>query len=445
MINLIVIAGMQTDELSEHLEVNCAFKVVFKANSLIGAKDLIQNSILKADKLLYVYQKEQMNIRSDMAFLRELFLSDSFFEVKEVLFIQKEDEDSVQAEKYFINVMEEVSRVKAENRKYGNIIEYSYKTVQNILTFQGISEILLGVTQSAVVQNTISKFYRYEKGNSAKEVYVSDKKQGAFIEPFNFDSLINHNRERQNMDTIQSVDIQSKAEDTWKQFNDIQLDNVDVTDTKLYKNITVITGGEKTGKTTLAAALVASLSGDNSKTLLLDFTENQDCEEMIQAIGEKIQSRTVKELMLSSEICEAPIEFVNFESNDLYAIRLDVLALLLKKQLNSYENIILVTELGDLEEILYAIRENLNRLLFCMVPLKKDIFKYRDKLIMMSEEIKTLIILSERISLNMYSTYVTPEEVKNILGKKMKIVKPLELNDFSKVNGLHQAILGGDI
>ena len=194
MINIIVFAGMQTDELSEHLEVNCSFKVMFKAPSLIGAKESIQNSIIKADKLLYVYHKDQMNIRSDMAFLRELFLSDSFFEVKEVLFIQKEDIDSDQAEKYFVNIMQDVTKIQKESKRFLSVLEYSYKTVNSILTFQSISEVLLGVTQSAVVKNTTSNFYRYEKGDSAKEVYVPNKKQGAFIEPFNFDSLINHNR-----------------------------------------------------------------------------------------------------------------------------------------------------------------------------------------------------------------------------------------------------------
>ena len=46
MINLIVLAGMQTNELSEHLELNCSFKVTFKAPSLLSAKENIQNSII---------------------------------------------------------------------------------------------------------------------------------------------------------------------------------------------------------------------------------------------------------------------------------------------------------------------------------------------------------------------------------------------------------------
>lgn len=444
MINLIVIAGVQTEELSEHLEVNCSFKVVFKAGSLIGAKETIQNSIIKADKLLYVYQKDQMNIRRDMAFLRELFLSDSFFEVKEVLFIQKEDIDSEQAENYFINIMQEVTTVKTEDRKYRNTIEYSYKTVSSVLTFQSISEILLGVTQSAIVKNTISKFYRYEKGNSAKEVYIADEKHGAYIEPFNFDSLINHNRERQNMDTIQSVEIQSKPEDSWKQFSKIQLEGIDVTDNKICNNITVITGESKTGKSSLATSIMSSMAQDSLKTLLIDFTENQDCIDIIQELGNSVQHKSIQELILSNETSSIPVEFVNFESNELYSVRLDILVLFLKKQLSLYENIIIVVELKDLDEVLYITHENLNRLLFCMFPLKRDILKFKDKLIMLTEDVEILAVLSERMILNSYSSYLSPEEVKNLLGNKIKIVKPLSLDDLKVTNGLHLALLGGE-
>lgn len=442
MINLIVIAGDQTDDLSEHLQSNSAFKVVFHANSLLGAKDEIQNSIIKADKLLYVYHKNQMNIRNDMAFLRELFLSDSFFEVKEVLFIQKEDVDSEQAEKYFINIMQDVSNARKGSKKYNNEIEYYYKTVKNLLTFQSINEILLGVSQSAVVKNTISKFYRYEKGNSAKEVYVADKKQGAYVEPFNFDSLINHDRERQNMNTIQGVSIPTKSNDSWHQFEKMQLGDIDITDTQIYKNITVISGNAKTGKTTLACFLAASLENDGRKSLVLDFTANQDCDALITELCKKMKKRTVKDLLLSNASFEETIEFVNFDSNELYDLRMDVFILLLQKQLNSYEHVLIVAETKDLDEILYSAHESLNKILFCLTPLEKDVLTCKEQLMLMAADAELLVVLSDRIALNQYTKFLAPEKVKELLGG-IKIVKSLKLEDVTQAKGLHTAILGG--
>lgn len=444
MINIVVVAGTQTDDLSAHLELNCAFKVIFKANSFMGAKGTIQNSIIKADKLLYVYQKDQMNIRADMSFLRDLFLEDSFFDVKEVLFVQKEDTDSEQAEKYFLNIMQDVQQNYAAKKSGRTQIEYSYKTIEGVLTFQGISEILLGVTQASNVKNTISNFYRYEKGNSAKEVYLPNKKQGAFIEPFTFDSLINHNRERQNMSALQGSVLQSESEAQWRQFDSIQLDGIDVVNTELPKNISIITGGIKTGKSTLATFLAASLSKTDDKTLILDFTENQDCFLFLRDCMKEVHCCDMKNFLLSNEAHEESIEVAGFMDVSLYEIRLDVLTLIVQKQLGMYENILLITEYSDLQDVFQIVYTLLHRLIFCVFALKSDINKYKEQLIMYSGDTSVYVVMSDRLILNGNTNYLEAEDVKAMIGDCVKIVKPLHLENIADSEGLHLAILGGD-
>ena len=87
MLKIMIIAGAQANSLAQFLS-NSGVDVEYCFNSVQDAKSVIENSIIKIDKLLYVYQPSIMNIRSDMSLMLRL-LTDNFFSIREIVFIQK--------------------------------------------------------------------------------------------------------------------------------------------------------------------------------------------------------------------------------------------------------------------------------------------------------------------------------------------------------------------
>lgn len=425
MISLVVVAGPSTKELCTHLENNCSFKIAFQAQSLFYEKERFKNAIIKADKLLYVYQKESANIRNDMAFLRELFIEDSFFKTKEVLFVLKKDADAEQAQKYFINVMQDVNTFLKESNSRNEAIEYYCKIIDGSLTFQAISDVLLGVSQAAPVHNTISKFYRYEKGTTAKEIYVPEQSNGASVEAFNFDSLVNYNREQKNMKNMPSVIVETNDSDSWDTFSTISLNKLKDPDAQDSVNVTIVTGQKKAGKTVLATALAKSLAEGMQRTLFLDLSDNKDCIERLENTMSQFDCVEVQDVLFGLTTTETVT--VALRITDEYAdLSLDVVTLLADKLMSDFDNVIIVCEEDlclTLERVLLG---KVSKVIYCLFPLKKDLATYKEPLEELSLYSDVLIALSHRLQLGEDTSYLTQEEVKDSLGDFFKVMQEID-------------------
>ena len=129
MIKLMIVAGRQSAKLAEHLNKTGAFRADYVYHSLAQNQEKIKNSIIKVDKLLYIYQPEEDNgvtsIREDMVILQKLIISDEFFSTNEVIFIQKSSSLSEQAADYFNTVMKECTAALRQERHKKAQILYS--------------------------------------------------------------------------------------------------------------------------------------------------------------------------------------------------------------------------------------------------------------------------------------------------------------------------------
>ena len=72
MISLMLVAGDQSKKLANHLTNNGAFKAEYVLPTLQDNQEFLKSSIIKIDKLLYVFRPDQMNIRAEMAILKDL-------------------------------------------------------------------------------------------------------------------------------------------------------------------------------------------------------------------------------------------------------------------------------------------------------------------------------------------------------------------------------------
>ena len=144
MIKLLIVAGNDTDKLAKYLEEKGSFSVDFQYSSLSDQVSEIKNSIIRVDKMLYIY-KEENSLREDMQVLTELLEKDSFFSVGEIIFIQKKSETSKDALKYFTTAMDIC--------KYTN---YSAKEAVGVLSFAEIYNLLLGVDRLHLLHLRVS-------------------------------------------------------------------------------------------------------------------------------------------------------------------------------------------------------------------------------------------------------------------------------------------------
>lgn len=440
MISLVVVAGAQTKELCSHLENNCSFKIVFQAQSLFYEKERFKNAIIKADKLLYVYQKEFTNIRNDMAFLRELFIEDSFFKTKEVLFVSSKNSDSEQAQKYFINVMQDINAFLKNSNSRNESVEYYCKIIDGNLTFQTISDTLLGVSQATSIHNTISKFYRYEKGTTAKEIYVPKESIGASVEAFNFDSLVNYNREQKNMKNMPSIIIDTNGTDSWETFSSISLNRLQEPDALNAANVTIVTGQKKAGKTMLSTALLKSLAEGMQRTLFIDLSENKDCIAKMEKIGLSFDCVEVQDILFGSLKTETVA--VVLKITEVYSdLALDAVILLADKIMSDFDRVIIVCEKElcvTLERILLG---KVNNVVYCMFSLENDLRVNKanlEQLILYSD---VLIALSHRLELSANETYMTQEDVKEYYGDIYKVMQEIDYDNFHVTEAFSKQLL----
>ena len=90
------------------------FEVPFYYESLSKNSNEIKNSIIKVDKMLYLYQPDEISIRYDMGILKNLLAKSSFFDPGEITCIVNGNPDeNTKAIEYFKSVMEDVLYVWA--------------------------------------------------------------------------------------------------------------------------------------------------------------------------------------------------------------------------------------------------------------------------------------------------------------------------------------------
>ena len=90
MVKLIVVAGSSCQKLAEFFKKRGTFEIVAVYDNLMNNVNQIQNKVIVADKLLYLYndaEESSMNIKGDMQILNNLLTKDSFFKPGEIVFM----------------------------------------------------------------------------------------------------------------------------------------------------------------------------------------------------------------------------------------------------------------------------------------------------------------------------------------------------------------------
>lgn len=445
MIKLAVIAGNQTASLVQHLNKGGAFSVDFSFNSLEGSQSKIKTAIINVDKLLYVYIPSDVNIRNEMSILQELLTSDTFFTTSEILFLQKQSDVAKQAEDYFNSVMKECNRINKKTNKVKDPVNYSIQTLETNLTFTSISNYLLGTLHNDDVHNTITEFYRKEKDNDAVSAYSPKNTSKHKVEPFDFIRIENFNAEKQ---VAEKLDSGVKRETSDSDVIDI-LDNPyfgKLDEEALYEgtNVFLLSGGNKTGKTTWAMALAASAFQAGTKTLLIDLTRNQHLDIQFDAVHIPYNYLTYLELIRLSGNLDGNLTICTATTKEEQKVSKEFMQLLFASAIERFKvhNVIILIEAIDFEHYYKSLKSVIAKVFYCAHPIIDDLQLITDRLNEISKDTDTTLILNKNVMEFSNGTLYDPDDkIKRLFSSDLKVVAPINFTTFNIDSSIYKTLM----
>ncbi|NBH96616.1 hypothetical protein D7Y41_02725 [Anaerotruncus sp. 1XD22-93] len=448
MIKLMIVAGRQSAKLAEHLNKTGAFRADYVYHSLAQNQEKIKNSIIKVDKLLYIYQPEEDNgvtsIREDMVILQKLIISDEFFSTNEVIFIQKSSSLSEQAADYFNTVMKECTAALRQERHKKAQILYSIETVDGVLSFQSIHNYLLGVTEAEDFHNTIGKVYRYEKGSEATTAYVAADTRNSIVEPFTFENIDDYERARDNSIKFDPGRVvHDSKEDELETIDSPVFGKLHISRVSPVKNTLLLTGGDKTGKSMWGAALAVSSMSAKVRTFVLDLTVSGNIRNTFKSFDTEFSEIDMLSMLHPNSETESFITLCRPTAIEMEVV-CEFLQLLYREEVSSkFDQVLILADRASLPGIKRHIQPNLKMVFYCMFPLECDLPKIKQSILECGGALCT-ILCSNALQIGVKDKYLHPSELKPQAPHDVKVVAPIQFTNMNLDSTLYEKLMGGD-
>lgn len=432
MIDLMLVAGNKTNDLKDYINRRDAMSVKHAIPNLAGYRTVLMNTIINVDKLIYIYQDTNINIRQDMDLLNSLLTETHFFNVGEIIFFIKVTDETEKGLDYFRITM---NQSKFENYK----IEKSKKT----LTYIQIYDAILGVSQAANVKNKYNKVYLVERNSDINEIY-EESNVDFIYEPFNHDNLKAYEEakiltKRSDSGTITTDNGQDS--NITELYDSPVLGKVDIKGIFERKNFFLVSGLPKSGTTSYANILAVSAVQDKKNVMLVNLTDYVDCIDYLDKYKIEHKVYEAKDLLYNKDI-EAfkPLNILDLSSLDL-DVRLDVIRYLVM-HLNKIEADLFIIEcnLSNINSLLQFLKPKLNKLYLCCNPLKKELRRAEQYIDLFKNTAPTILQLFNTISWT-DSHILTGVEVREFIGSDIKVVLPFDIPDYDVDNGLYKSLM----
>lgn len=450
MLNILLTAGNDTKKLASYIEQQRAIRVSEQIESLGDSHQSLANTLVDVDKLIYVL-KEGMSYRKDMGVLKRNLQENNFFTVREILFICCEGYDNSDPLKYFNEVM-----------AVTNFEKYKVVTVQD-LSFAEIYDVIIGTKDSnKFTPNKRETIYRREKNSLGNTAYVEDsevlseKDFFTMITPESTSAIDNNIKLKGIIAQSESGNlIEDAYEDRGIEIENISLPIIDLPK-GLSKNIILISGGRKTGVTTLCHLLSNSALDGEIKSIVIDATNTGDNELLADKYYSYSNVIKFKSFVLSPEVSASLCYNLMSIDNTTKLGILDRLTYIINNMRKLKTDILFIEcRLEMLESISNIISDRLQSIIYCCDMSESGVKEIASKYINI-EGVENTILLSNNIekysedySSDVHSVFqsnsITGADIKelfNELGivcslRKLPRVTALE-NDFK----LYEAISG---
>lgn len=417
MSKLLLFAGNNTAAIKDFMVENGTFDVPFYFESISKNVNEIKNSIIKVDKMLYIYQ-EEMSIRYDMSILQNLLTKTNFFDPGEIIFIANGSSDDSKAIEYFQSVM------KACDYK-----NYRIKKSDSNMTFAEIYDILLGVSSSVKFKSARKNIYRVERANDSKVAFVPKIDTDLSVEPFDYQNLANYEKAkeiaRRTESGIEHIDTMGEM----KKYAHPTFSKVDI-NSVLHKNRTVIVSGlPKSGITTWTCLLAMSSKDLDKSILILDYTDNQDVIDTLTLNRIKYQKFTMSDLVGNYDVPRDIINVCSIDTENEDKVKFEFISNFFSK-LDTFEYVFIATSLDKVERLIKIIGSDLSKLFLCTNIIKNDI-NYLNRFIeRVYDKIKPMIILSDQIKVMDDSILLDDASCKSLLTRDCKMISTTKIENL---------------
>lgn len=425
MINMMIVAGESSENLANFLTQRGTFTVDFVFNDIHSNLDEIMNQIIKVDKMLYLYQSDDetgsanTNVRMDMQALQRLLTHNSFFGVGEIIFLCNAGDLSTQAKRYFSSVM---SECKKSN--------YMIKTIEGSISFAGIYDSLIGITQSKDFNNAYRKMYRVERGKESNIAYERKNDSDLIIEPFSYDSIKAWEEQKKLASTIEHSKVFSDESSFHLQrINNPDFSEVDLSDYSVDRSIVLVLGKKGTGKSVWASVLATSAIANGKRACIFDLTDSQDVASMLES-SSKFTAAERKDI------------FGKLESGSVVSCSdADVFSYLAKDSItvtaSQFDSVFVVAEFCEFDRLTELLGRFIAVTIVTTGVSKVDV-EAVSAVIARANGNKVVILNGKE---SVFRECVTPEKAKELCSSA-KLVKSVEFENLDAGPAFYKAIVG---
>lgn len=421
MRSIMIVAADKTEKLAEFFTERGTFTVDYAFESLSTNVMQIKDAIINVDKLLYVYQDDTINIRSDMQVLKESLTSGAFFSVKEIVFITSDTQGSNIAKTYFGSVV--------ESTKFEN---YVIKTIPGRLTFAAIYDAVLGISSVAHVKNTFKTVYRVERGDSAKKAFIPKDDSNLSVETFDDSNQQDLEARKASIINTESG-IPRRDQDNGtniKTYYNPVIKSVPLNTAAFDKNTVVISGDRKSGVSTWTTALAVSASKLGKPVVVFDFTINSDISNLFDENNIDYKLYRMSELLRSFTLGQNINICTVFNAKER-KVRLELLRYLYETTALLNSQVFIAIDNMMLQYVIDILRNKISRVLYCIIPLKSDVLLAQEPLNQIAIENDLVIILNKDIKLMPKSSYMAEPQIKELFVNCKAIIRSIYFTDFS--------------
>lgn len=431
MINLMIVAGDRTDQLSKFMEERGTFSVNYSYESLSLNLSNIKDSIIMADQLLYLYQEEIIDIRVDMQLLKDLLMNNGFFTVKEIVFIVPECKSAKKAINYFNTVM-----------KSSGFSNYSIKQVNEKPSFNDIYDSLIGVSKAQQFQNTYNNIYRVERGVDSKVAYEEQDDIDLSVEPFSYDKLKSYDMAKVTAQRAESgVVHQDDFVQDLKKFPEPQLGQIAINSVLTETESFLITGLEKSGISTWSVALAESTKKTGKPITIIDFTDNRDIKSLLEQQGLAYSEVSMLNMIKLYRPKTGVLNICTVHNDKEDSVKMEFLQNIYSGNKIEKGFIFIAVNLQLASYVADILCNDLTKTFFCVTPLNSDILQVQNYLANYTEKHETVLILNNRIRLLEGMQLLSAEETKKLLPFPLPVVQPINFETLDMDLTLFNALI----
>lgn len=431
MINLMIVAGDRTEQLSKFMEERGTFSVNYSYESLSLNLSNIKDSIIMADQLLYLYQEEIIDIRVDMQLLKDLLINNGFFTVKEIVFIVPECKSAKKAINYFNTVM-----------KSSGFSNYSIKQVNEKPSFNDIYDSLIGVSKAQQFKNSYNNIYRVERGVDSKIAYEEQDDFDLTVEPFSYDKLKAYDMAKLTAQRAESgVVHQDELVQELEKFKEPVLGQIEINSVLTETESFLVTGLEKSGISTWSVALAESTKKTGKPITIIDFTDNRDIIPLLEQQGLAYSEVNMLSMIKLYRPKTGVLNVCTIHNDREDSVKMEFLQNIYSGNKIDKGFIFIAANLHSSDFIADILCNDLTRTFFCITPLSSDILRVQNYLAEYTEKHETILVLNNRLKLLENMQLVGAEEVKKLLPFSIPVVQPINFETLDMDLTLFNALI----